>query len=92
MEKSINKTLHSIVDYATNKFTSRHSSAKKGAGKMASRFMSRHSHSNVVLYSGIAVAAAGAVYLLVKNREAVVSMAKEFVEEQTTRFTAPQIA
>lgn len=92
MEKSINKTLHSIVDYATNKFTNSYSSAKKGAGKMTSRFMSRHSHSNVVLYTGIAVAAAGAVYLLVKNREAVVTMMKDFIEEQTNKFTAPQRA
>ena len=92
MEKSINKTLHSIVDYATDKFVSRYSSAKKNAGKMTSKFISRNSNSHVVLYSGIAIAAAGAVYLLVKNREAVVAMMKDFIEEQTNKFTAPQRA
>lgn len=92
MEKSINNTLHSIVDYATDKFVSRYNFARKSAGKMTSKFMSRHSHSNVVLYSGMAVAAAGTVYLLVKNREAVVAAVKEFLEEQTNRFTAPQHA
>ncbi len=90
MEKSINNTLHSIVDYATDKFVSGMSSAKKGAGKMTSKFVSRNSNSHVVLYSGIALAAAGAVYLLVKNREAVMTAVKEFMEEQTNRFTAPQ--
>lgn len=92
MEKSINNTLHSIVDYATNKFVSRYHSTKKGVGKMTSKFMSRHSHSNVVLYSGMALAAAGAVYLLVKNRAAVVAAVREFLDEQTNRFTTPQHA
>jgi len=90
MEKSINNTLHSIVDYATDKFVSGMSSAKKNTGKLTSRFMSRNSNSHVVLYSGIALAAAGAVYLLVKNREAVISAVKEFIDEKTNRFTAPQ--
>ncbi|MDB5257544.1 MAG: hypothetical protein JWM14_2239 [Chitinophagaceae bacterium] len=92
MEKSINNTLHSIVDYATDKFVSGYCSAKKGAEKMTSKFMSRNSNSNVVLYSGLALAAAGAVYLLVKHREAVVAVMKDFIEEQTNRFTAPQQA
>ena len=92
MEKSINNTLHSIVDYATDKFVSGYCSAKKGAEKMTSKFVSKNSNSNVVLYSGLALAAAGAVYLLVKNREAVVSAVKEFIDEQTNRFTTPQAA
>jgi hypothetical protein len=92
MEKSINKTLHSIVDYATDKFVSGYCSARKGARKMTSKFVSRNSNSHVVLYSGIALAAAGAAYLLVKNREAVMSAVKEFMEEQTNRFTTPQHA
>jgi DNA polymerase III alpha subunit len=92
MEKSINNTLHSIVDYATDKFVSGYCSAKKGAEKMTSKFMSRNSNSHVVLYSGIALATAGAVYLLVKNREAVIAAVKDFMQEQTNRFTAPQQA
>jgi hypothetical protein len=92
MEKSINNTLHSIVDYATNKFVSGYCSAKKGADKMTSKLMSRNSNSNALFYSGLALATAGAVYLLVKNREAVVAAVKDFIEEQTNRFTAPQQA
>jgi len=92
MEKSINNTLHSFVDYATNKFVSRFNSAKKDAGKMTSKFMSRNSNSNVVLYSSLAIAAAGAAYLLVKNREIVLAVVKDFIDEQTNRFTTPQLA
>ena len=86
MEKTVNATLHNLVDLATEKLfsnsTVEHAKDKfydvkdkfnHTKDKYTSKYFKKEDNttSNVLLYTGIALAAAGAAYLIYKNREAI---------------------
>lgn len=94
MEKTVNATLHNLVDFATDKLFSnenvehakdKFSDAKnkfyKAKDKYASKYFTKEeSNSNVLLYAGLAIAAAGVAYLVYKNRETIKQQALDFVD------------
>ncbi len=86
MEKTVNATLHNLVDMATEKLfsnsTVEHAKDKfydvrdkfnDKKDKYTSKYFKKEDNttSNVLLYTGLALAAAGAAYLIYKNREVI---------------------
>jgi hypothetical protein len=86
MEKTVNATLHNLVDIATEKLFSspavehakdRFYDAKDRIYDAKDRFTSKYIRKednttrNVLLFTGLALAAAGAAYLIYKNREVI---------------------
>ncbi|MDB5257540.1 MAG: hypothetical protein JWM14_2235 [Chitinophagaceae bacterium] len=85
MEKTVNATLHNLVDFATDKLfsnpTVEHAKEKfydtkdrfyDAKDKYTSKFSKKSNNTNnALLYTGLAIAAAGAAYLIYKNREAI---------------------
>jgi hypothetical protein len=85
MEKTVNATLHNLVDMATEKLFSNHTvehakdkfyDIKERLSDAKDKYQAKYfkkedNSSNVLLYTGLALAAAGAAYLIYKNREAI---------------------
>ena len=91
MEKTVNATLHNLVDLATEKLFSNHTvehakdkfyDAKDRLSDVKDKYLSKKDkyiakysnksdNSNALLYIGLAVAAAGAAYLIYKNRDVI---------------------
>lgn len=96
MEKTVNATLHNLVDFATDKLftnsTVEHAKDKfydvkdkfRGAKKKyASKYFQKSDSSNVLLFTGLALAAAGAAYLIYKNRDAIKEQISSTVDKIT---------
>ena len=94
MEKTVNATLHNIVDFATEKLFSNENvehakdkfyDAKNKFSKTKDKYTSKYftkedDSSKVLLYAGLAIAAAGVAYLIYKNRETIKQQALDFVD------------
>lgn len=94
MEKTVNATLHNLVDYATDKLFSNenveHAKDKfydaknkfyKTKDKYASKYFTKEDSTKTLLYTGLAIAAAaGVAYLIYKNRETIKQQAMDFVD------------
>lgn len=84
MEKTVNATLHNLVDFATDKLfsnkTVEHAKEKfydtkdrffDAKDKYMSKYSKKSENNNVLLYTGLAIAAGAAAYLIYKNREVI---------------------
>jgi hypothetical protein len=94
MENTVNATLHNLVDYATEKLfsnpTVEHAKDKfynakdkfyDTKDKYTSKYTKKSDNSNVLLYTGLALAAAGAAYLIYKNREVIQEQINSAIEK-----------
>jgi hypothetical protein len=95
MEKTVNATLHNLVDIATDKLFSNpaveHAKEKyydakdkfyDAKDRFTAKYVNRSNNDNTLLYAGLAIAAAaGAAYLIYKNREAIKEQFFNFVEQ-----------
>ncbi|MDB5272258.1 MAG: hypothetical protein JWO58_625 [Chitinophagaceae bacterium] len=88
MEKSIKRTVQSAVDYTASKIFSKYPSVRKAVERATNRYHARHSHA--MLYSGLALVAASAAYLMVKNRGALTASVVDFIAERTGLMTSPK--
>lgn len=100
MEKTVNATLHNLVDLATEKLFSNHTvehakdkfyDAKDRLSDVKDKYLSKKDkymskygksdNSNALLYVGLAVAAAGAAYLIYKNRDVIQEQISSVVDK-----------
>lgn len=98
MEKTVNATLHNLVDMATDKLFSNptvehakekfydvkdrlHDARDRFDSKYSKYYRKESNTNNVLLYTGLALAAAGAAYLIYKNREVIKDQISEIVDK-----------
>ncbi|MDB5272259.1 MAG: hypothetical protein JWO58_626 [Chitinophagaceae bacterium] len=81
MENTVNATLHNLVDIATEKLFS-NPRVEEAKEKFNKYVHPKKSSNNTLLYSGLAIAAAaGAAYLIYKNREAIREYASGLLDQ-----------
>jgi hypothetical protein len=108
MEKTVNATLHNLVDIATEKLFSNSTvehakdkfyDAKDRIYDAKDRFTSKYikkednTAKNVLLFAGLALAAAGAAYLIYKNRDVIkeqISGAVDKIKDLQDQFVNQQ--